>query len=656
MRPHVAVRRASRPLLLLTALLGMLLALVLAPLNAAQAADPESLDGQTIVDNVGVLGSSLDSTASDVRNASANGPDNVYVMIIDSFDGADSVTFANQVAQMSGISFNSIVAVVATDDDGRYGVAVGSDVENSDSTIQSAVEDTLVPGILSGNESEASDAIVAFADELATAPGEASQRAGISTLVTIGVVVLVVVGIIVFVQLRRRSKQRAQERAIEADLAQLKKRADIALVHLDETVRQSDQELQFAIAQFGQEPVAEFQQALARAKQGTQEAFGLQQQLDDAYPDTEQEQRDWNGRILEIAEGAQQELGQHAEAFERLRDLEKNAPEVVAKLKQRRAELPARIEQAKAVLDREDDTHTGQSIAPIRDNITHAEAGIAPLDESIQAADAAIAAGNMSDAPLPVFAAESAIAEIDELLTEVGTHAQRLAELDKQYTDEIEQAKGLIVKLEAAQQLNVNKEPLIGLLREHIDRGAVVPRDTVAALEGINRATDQVEEALNASREREQLVRQAEMRIEFARSQVDSAEHYINTRRYQMSRQPRQLLATAKSSLAEAMRSNDPKERIRLAGEASSRAQQAQSAASNDTDDWGDWGGGGRGRTSGSDVGSVVAGMVLGAIFSGGRGGGGGGSSFGGFSGGGGGGGFSGFGGGGGGGFSGFGR
>lgn len=653
MRPHVAVRRAHRAGMLVTALFALLLTLFAAPLGA-QAAEPESLDGQTVVDNVGLLGNSVSSTASEVRSASSNGPDNVYVMIIDSFDGMDSVTFANQVAQMSGVAFNSIVAVVATDDEGRYGVAVGSDVENSDGTIKSAVEDTLVPGILSGSASEASEAIVAFAQELATAPAEAAQQAGFTTLIAVIVVIVVVIGIIVFVQLRRRRKQRAQVRAIEAELAELKKRADIALVHLDETVRQSDQELQFALAQFGQEPVAEFQQALERAKQGTQEAFSLQQQLDDAYPDTEQEQRDWNGRILQIAEGAQAELGSHAEAFERLRDLERNAPEVVAKLKQRRAELPARIQQAKATLDREDDTHSGASIAPIRDNITHAEAAIGPLDESIQAAEAAIAAGKTSEAPLPVYAAETAIAQVDELLTEVGTHAKRLNDLDKQYNAELEEAKSLIVKLEAAQHLNVNKEPLIGLLREHLDRASVMPRDTVTVLEGINRATDQVEEALNASREREQLVRQAEMRVEFARSQIDTAEHYINTRRYQMSREPRQLLANAKSTLAEAIRSAEPRERIRLAGEASQRAQQAQSAANTDYDDWGDWGGGGGRRTSGSDVGSMVAGMVLGAIFSGGRGGGGGGSSFGGFSGGGGG--FGGFGGGGGGGFSGFGR
>lgn len=653
MRHNVAVRRIQRFAVLITALF----ALAFVPFSAASAAEPTSLDGQTIVDETGLLGGSLSSVEQEVRNASANGPDNVYVMIIDSFEGRDSVTFANEVAQMSGVAFNSIVTVVATDDEGRYGVAVGSDVENSDSTIQSAVEDTLVPGILSGNASQAGEAIVGFAETLANAPGEAAAQSGMTFLGVVAVVVVAVVVIIIVVQVRRRNKAKAAQRALEAELAELKKRADIALVHLDETVRQSDQELQFALAQFGPEPVAKFQEALERAKHGTAEAFGLQQQLDDAFPDTEQEQRDWNGRILEIATAAQDELGQHADDFERLRNLEKNAPQVLETLKQRRAALPARIERAKATLDREDDTHSGKSIAPIAENITHAQRGIAELDESLKAADAAISSGKMSDAPLPVFAAETALASIEELLDEVDAHAKRLAELDGQYQHEVEEAGRLIVKLESSQNLTVNKQPLVAMLREHIDAASVTPRDTVTVLDRINKATDQVEEALKAGREREQLVRQSQMRVEFAKSQIETAEHFINTRRYQMSREPRTLLASAKSSLAEAMRSTDPRTRLQLASEASQYAQRAQAAAQNDTDDWGNWGGGG-GRSSGSDVGGVVAGMVLGAIFSGGRSGGGGGfsSGGGGFNIGGGGGGFSGFGGGGGGGFSGFGR
>lgn len=601
MSHNVAVRRVRRRSLILTAALAVLL--VPFGAQAATAAEPESLDGQTVVDTTGLL-DDVAAVETEVRNASAEGPDNVYVMIIDSFEGADSITFANTVAQESGVAFNSIIAVVATDDDGRYGVAVGSDVENSDSTIQSAVEDDLVPGILSGNSGQAGDAIVAFADRLATAPGESAQQGGMTILIALIVIIVIVIVIVIVVKVRKRNRARKAQQALEAELEELKKRADIALVHLDETVRQSDQELQFALAQFGQEPVAKFQEALNRAKKGTQEAFTLQQQLDDAFPDTEQEQRDWNARILEIAETSQAELGEHADDFERLRDLEKNAPQVIEGLKKRHASLPAMIESAKVTLDREDDTHSGKSIAPIKENIAH---------------------------------------------------AKRLSELDAQYQDELEEAKSLIVKLEAAQNLTVNKAPLVGMLQEHLSRASAVPRDTVTVLESINRATDQVEGALKSGREREQLVRQAEMRVEFARSQIDTAEKFVNTRRYQMSRQPRQLLSQAKSSLAEAMRSNDPRERIRLASAATSQAQQAQSAAQNDTDDWGNWGGGGRRRTSGGDVGGVVAGMVLGAIFSGGRGGGGGFSGGGGgFSGGGGG--FSGFGGGGGGGFSGFGR
>ncbi|HIY67602.1 MAG TPA: TPM domain-containing protein [Candidatus Agrococcus pullicola] len=647
-------RRRSVSLLLLALLAAATVVFGLGT-QASSAAEPESLDGQTVVDQAGVLGTDLDVVSQTVRDANADGRDNVYIMIIHSFEGADSTNFATQVATMSGVPFNSIVVVVATQDEGRYGVAMGDDVANSRDTIQSAVEDDLVPAVASG---DAARGIESFAQLLSAAPQQAEQRAWTGTWITVGVIALVVVGLIIWRRVAKLIKKQEAARKLAEELGELKKRADVALVRLDETIRQSEQELQFAFAQFGEEPVAPYRAALDRAQRDAEVAFGLQQQLDDHIPDTEQEQRDWTGRIMELAQQAKAELGEHAEGFARLRDLERNAGTVLAGLQDRRRALDERIEAAQATLDREIDTHIGESVAPIQENLEHARLLVATLDEAMQEAATAISSDDASSAAVAVHASEVAFSEMDELLDEVRDQATRLQELDSELAEKVEDAKGLTAQIRSTTHLTMNPEPLAQLLQEQITAAQMTPRDTVAVTTSLDRAIDRVSDVLEGARERAQLAKEADSRIEFARKQIESSEHFINTRRYNIGTQPRTRLHAAKQELSQAVSATEPRDRRDHANRASQLARRAQSEAQGELH----YGGHSPyNRNSGGDVGSFVVGAVLGSIFSGGgRGRGGGGFGGGGFSGGGfgggGGGGFSGFGGGGGGGFSGFGR
>ncbi|WP_293695690.1 TPM domain-containing protein [uncultured Agrococcus sp.] len=648
-------RRRPVPLLLLAFLAAVTVVFGLGA-QSSSAAEPESLDGQTVVDQVGVLGTDLDTVSQAVRDANADGRDNVYIMIIDSFEGADSTNFATQVATMSGVPFNSIVVVVATEDEGRYGVAMGSDVANSRGTIQSAVEDDLVPAVASG---DAARGIEEFASLLSSAPQQSEQRAWTGTWITVGVIALVVAGLIIWRRVAKLIKKQEAARKLAAELGELKKRADIALVRLDETIRQSEQELQFAYAQFGEEPVAPYREALDRAQRDAEVAFGLQQQLDDHIPDTEQQQRDWTGRIMELAQQAKAALGDHAEGFERLRDLESNAAHVLGGLRSRRGVLDAEIEAAKATLDHEHATHIGDSVAPIQENIDHAKRLAATLDETMREAASAIETGDTSSAAVNVHASEVAFAEMDELLQEVGDHSRRLHELDNELAARVQDAKGLIAEVRSANHLTMNPGPLVELLQEQIGAAEATPRDTVSVTESFDKAMDRVSDALEGARERKALENEAATRIEFARKRIESSEHFINTRRSNIGTRPRTLLRSAKQELAHAIEAKDAGARRDHANRAGQLARQAQKEAQGELH-YGDRSP--YNRDSGGDVGSFVVGAVLGSIFSGGgrsRGGGfsggGGGFSGGGF-GGGGGGGFSGFGGGGGGGFSGFGR
>src|SRR3546814_6921109 len=72
-------------------------------------------------------------------------------------------------------------------------------------------------------------------------------------------------------------------------------------------------------------------------------AFSLQQLLDDATADTEEQVRAWRGEILSLTAAADEALDAKAEAFDALRDLERNAPQELARTKQERAAVAEEI-------------------------------------------------------------------------------------------------------------------------------------------------------------------------------------------------------------------------------------------------------------------------------------------------------------------------
>src|SRR5690606_1563990 len=88
----------------------------------------------------------------------------------------------------------------------------------------------------------------------------------------------------------------------------LQQRANILLVRVDDAVRGAEDELGYALAQFGQEKTRDFRNALDEARRGLAEAFGLQQRLDDAFPDTTTQRREWTARIIHLCEKARDAL------------------------------------------------------------------------------------------------------------------------------------------------------------------------------------------------------------------------------------------------------------------------------------------------------------------------------------------------------------
>ncbi len=127
-------------------------------------------------------------------------------------------------------------------------------------------------------------------------------RFAVVALVTAVVVVtaLVVLG---FVVLFRRGARGVGGRAPQS----IETRAGSLLLQLDEQLRDSDDELGFAIAQFGMERSKEFAAAVTSARTKVTEAFRIKQQLDDAFPESDTRHREWTLQVIALCERAQKE-------------------------------------------------------------------------------------------------------------------------------------------------------------------------------------------------------------------------------------------------------------------------------------------------------------------------------------------------------------
>ena len=173
------------------------------------------------------------------------------------------------------------------------------------------------------------------------------------------------------------------------------KRANILLVHADDAVRDASDELDFALAQFGQERTRALAAVVASSKRRVMEAFELQQRLDDAIPDSEAQRRDWTARIVHLCESAQEELAAELQALDRLREAERNAPETLAALRRRVETLQSQRTEAGVVWAELQRSYAPTAVASVSDSLDRADE---ELDQAREAIDTAALAAEIGRA------------------------------------------------------------------------------------------------------------------------------------------------------------------------------------------------------------------------------------------------------------------
>ncbi|MDD7962236.1 TPM domain-containing protein [Microbacterium thalli] len=629
------------------------LALVVGGSAAAVATEPVDLGAGRVVDGAGVL-SAGEERALDERLTALSGEAGVdlWVVYVDAFSNpSDAADWANAVADRGGLGVNQYVLAVATEQRNFY--LSGDTAGPIDADTLGRIEtQNILPELQAGDWSGAAFAAAgAMADAVGggspSQPGAAGGGFSGLTIVLGLVAVGAVIAVIVVVMRRRRAGAggtRGGAAPAGEPIEQLARRSAAALVAADDAIRTSEQELGFATAQFGDAAASAFADTLAQARRDLDEAFGLQQRLDDDQADSDDEVRAIHTRILELCAHADAELDARTEEFDGLRALEQNAPEALVRIQQERAAAASGLDAATTSLERLTAVYAAEELATVDDNPDQARSRLAFADEQLAAAQRAIAAGDGAEAAVALRAAESAIAQAAQLEASVDKVAATLATAERDAAALLADLEGDLAGAVGVPDADGALAGVVATTRQQIDAARAQltgaqrrPQATLSALLGANAAIDAALAGARGAAQRAERARQTlGQQLQQARAQVSAAEDYIATRRGAVGAPARTRVAEARASLdrAEATAQIDPERALADATRAAQLGALAVEAARGDV---GGFAQSAPGSGSNGMMGAMIGGMVLNSLLGGGSSGrrssGFGGSGFGGFAG-----------------------
>ncbi len=637
MEPVIRVTVSARLPRLIAALAIAVVAVLASPMTA-NAQSPVDLGGRYVVDTVNAVGSRGAEITAATDALYAKTKLQLFVVYVDSFTGvSDKTAWASGVAQRNGLGANDILLAVATVDR-NYSIHYGDAAPNASS--RKAVEtDDIIPAL---KKNDWVGAAVAAANGYAGvssgstgggsetgAPATSSGGSGLPIVIVLLLLALVVLGIVFFVRWRRRGSTGGAVAAPAGPTQeQLDQRASSLLVQLDDSLKTSEQELGFAVAQFGTEVTTPFSASLATAKSQVADAFTLRQKLDDSIPEAPGDRRAMTSRIIELCEAADTELDDQAEAFDELRKLEQNAPKALATVVTDAEAVTERLGTARATLARLQASFSPAALSAIADNPEQVEKLLEFVGTAGSSAQAAIRDGDTGAAAINVRAAQASIGQTTQLLDSIDTLASGLAHAQGALADAVtdtQQDLATARALPAAASGSLTAEVAAAdaaLTAALTGDGPTNPLASLALLSTANAALDRV---LDAVRDEQQKLRSATAQLptamSTASSQISAASDFITTRRGGVGSTARTRVSEATRHLETAvgLAPSDPVQALVEATLAQSLASQALSLAQNDVDSASGIGGG-MGGSFGGGLGGAILGGLIGGMLSGGGG------------------------------------
>ena len=618
-----------------------------------------ALNGAYILDKVNAIGSQGPQITAATDALYAKTKLQLYVVYVASFSGVtDKTKWANATAQANGLGANDILLAVATVDH-NYSIFYGRSSALTASKTSAVEQDDIIPVLKKGNWAGAAIAAATGYESAASGGTAGSGTAGSGTagngtagngagsigetttggsgsalpiLFIVIILALIVVGIIFYSRSRRRrGAASALPQPVGPTQQELDQRCGSLLVQLDDSLKTSAQELDFAIAEFGSEATSPFSTALANAQAQVKEAFALRQRLDDAIPETAEEKRTMATRIIELCEAADRELDEQADAFHGLRELEKTAPDALRSVVSAAETAKSRLSAARATLASLTLLYSPAALSAVAGNPDQVEKLLEFVGAAGATADVAITSGDSGRAAVNVRAAQASVGQTTQLLDSIDTLATNLADARSNLDAAIIDTRADLVAAKALTSGNPASlaEPIAAAesaLAAATSQDA--HRDPLASLAVISTANARLDQVLDAARDEQQKATSATAQLatamSTASSQIATASDFITTRRGAVGSTARTRVSEATRRLDTAMSiaTSNPVQALAEANAAQALAANALSLAQDDVGSsnggFGGMAGGGMG--GGNLLGGAIIGGIIGGLFSGGGG------------------------------------
>ncbi len=667
--PHIAARAV------LAALLVVVLPLLLTGPARAEGSVTLSRSGQ-ITDKVGALGDRKGEVGQALDKLYDDRGVQLFVAYVRDFSGQSAKSWANSTAERNGLGLDDILLAVATHDR-QYAYSVDQDSRLSEAQLQEVATKAIEPALKQNDWAGAAigaangyDAVLAGqpVPTPTITPGNPDPGAAEDHGPATGDLVLPVIAVgsagalaaYAYTRSKRKKDGGAgsggstagwQQGPAPTPLPELDKKARLLLVETDDAIRTSTEELGFAAAQFGDDAVKRFQDAVTYAKGELTAAFKLRQQLDDAFPEDDATKRRMLDEIVSRCSEANRRLDAESADFDRLRALEQNAPEALALAEGTFREVSARTTTAAQTYAGLGTRYADSASAPVSGHVEEAQERLLFATENLNQARQLLDGGQKGPAAVHLRAAEGAVDQagtlvdaVNRLAAELGQAEAKLPGALTETETDLADARGLLqgtatgTSTADLQGRIARAESVLSDVRGEVAGGRYDPID---ALRRIEEADSALDDSLAGAREREVADQRArgllDQTLLTARSAVGAAADYITTHRGGVGSEARTRLAEAQRHLAsaDALAASDASGALAHAQQADSMARQAQQLAERDVRSFDPYGGGPGGRSrSGGMGGAVLGGIILGEVlggmgrgmgggFGGGRGGGG---------------------------------
>ena len=438
-------------------------------------------------------------------------------------------------------------------------------------------------------------------------------------------------------------RKREEQATVDAQDADLARQARTALVAADERIRLTTDELAFAEAELGNEATQELRTALASVRTHLAEAFHLHQLNHDEIPDTPEELRTRNARIVQLCEWAEDLLedraGSLAEAIARAR----RAPEIIAGVRADAAHLRTRIPHARDTVTRMAARYSPDALKQVESNPAEAEQLLGFAEHSASVAERRREAGQREQANLALEAATEAARRAATLIDAVETFEVEALRAESTLSAVVEDSRDDLIVARTAPQtpaVTAAMAELEAALRALPAAG--VNTDPFSQLSRLREANGGLDAAIAAARER---AARPIPPVEHVRNAIDDADRQLAVARDVIAGHRGWIGADARTRVAEAERirvdldrylgtsaaaataiDEDQREQaLAMARRVAFLASEGLQLAQRDIDasrpqvvagQWGpqSQGGWGGGRQGGSGMGGILGGLVIGSL------------------------------------------